>query len=455
MVKLTYQKVKEMFESKKCKLVTTEEEFIENKMGSRSYYKIISKCGHENLSNYDTCKSQNCGVMCKNCVSLENVNKDLDCSSLIEYKGFCEIREVIQEMVQVKKLVEGTLADFIVKPIGVDEDSWMPIQLKVTTCPNELHSNNYHFKAVNKNYDNMHVLCLCLSDKRLWLIPGTKINHISSLHIGYTRSIYSIYEVKLEDLSAKISELYDDENVQKSNYRVLNKPISEAQQREQEYRTFREETFPFINFEYPELEGTVYDFKVGDLKIQEKVATKQIKNKIHKKDSYVVKLFDKKSYKEGDNALYWIQIPDKHFFYLFPESILIDNGFISSGNNEVKTHLLALYPLTLGSEHISEKWVNHYLFEYEKIERATLEQILTTGEVPKQEVTNHATYQEMCRDRMAKARGVSFICTDLNGVSKKYVSISQASRDLDIPVSTLSKALRDKKDINDYRFTVI
>ena len=274
MVKLTYQKVKDMFKSKKCKLVTTEEEFNEKKMGSRSYYKIISKCGHENLSNYDTCKSQNCGVMCKNCVSRENVNKDLDCPSLIEYNGFCALREVIQTSIQVKKLVEGTLADFIVKPIGIDEDSWMPIQLKVTTCPNKLHSNNYSFKEVNKNYDHMYVLCFCLSDKRLWLIPGAKINNISSLHIGYTRSKYSDYEVELEKLPSKIFELYNNENVQKNTYCVLNKPIGEAQQREQEYRTFREETFPFIKFEYPEMDGTVYDFKVGSLKVQEKASTK-------------------------------------------------------------------------------------------------------------------------------------------------------------------------------------
>lgn len=45
----------------------------------------------------------------------------------------------------------------------------------------------------------------------------------------------------------------------KFNFDILDKPINIYQQREQEFRKYRERIIDFIKFDYPFMEGTNYD----------------------------------------------------------------------------------------------------------------------------------------------------------------------------------------------------
>jgi hypothetical protein len=59
-------------------------------------------------------------------------------------------------------------------------------------------------------------------------------------------------------LSDKLNELYFITS--KFQFDILDKPINIYQQREQKFRKYREEIIDFIQFDYPFMEGTNYDF---------------------------------------------------------------------------------------------------------------------------------------------------------------------------------------------------
>ena len=110
------------------------------------------------------------------------------------------------------------------------------------------------------------------------------------------------------------------------------KPKNIYQQQEQSFRKLRETNLPLIKFEYPEIEARVYDFKINEYKIQEKVASCTIKSndrELHSVHLYRSNNIHKyKAYNQGDNDFYWIWLNDKKTFYIFPEKVLIDRKYI-------------------------------------------------------------------------------------------------------------------------------
>ena len=100
----------------------------------------------------------------------------------------------------------------------------------------------YSFRGINKSYDNMIIICICTSEKKIWVIPYEDIKHLSNLNIS-TTSKYNKYLVSdnnlLSDSIIKCMPIYYD------NILELNKPINILQQREQEYVKKREK---YINF---------------------------------------------------------------------------------------------------------------------------------------------------------------------------------------------------------------
>jgi hypothetical protein len=380
----------------------------------------------------------------------------VDCSN-VEYQGFCAIREALQSEWDVFKMVEGTKADFALKPKSVEEDEWMAVQLKVTRKP-VTKCKNYRFAKPNKKYDGMVVLCICLQDNRTWAFEGSKVTHIKNLQIGNKRSKYNANEVVFTDLSYALRKFYD--TLPKHHVHSLNVPIGEAQQREQMYRRRREEALPYVEFVYPEEEALKYDFTVGNLKIQEKVAT-QHRKRGKLVNSYCVNLINRnKYYKEGDNDLYWINIPDSTLFYLLPESALIANGFVKNSTNELKIKLLLLYPHATCIDNVAEPWVNDYMFQYDTIPREVILEILRTGKVTpapyvNKAKVNHVDYITAFREIMANAVGTKLECWRNAELVGSYPSVSEAARSLQINRTTLLNYLKANKNYNDYRFVKI
>ena len=119
----------------------------------------------------------------------------------------------------------------------------------------------------------------------------------------------------------------------KDEFDILNTPTSKSQQQELEYRNLRESKINFIEFINNEVEGLVYDFKIGVKKVQEKVGSITKNNP----NSFLFNLIKYKcrvegkcvnqSYQEGDNDLYWLHCKNRKF-YVIPEKELIEHGYI-------------------------------------------------------------------------------------------------------------------------------
>jgi hypothetical protein len=276
---------------------------------------------------------------------------------VIEYEGFVKLRDILSEWFVVSKMVEGTLADFAIKPLNVDDDLWMPVQLKVTSGPNALHSNNYKFSK-HKEYPDMTIILFSTKDSKMWLLNGNDVIGEKHIRIGSKKSKNDKYHVinthdQLQKAYATMA-LY--------SFKTLNDPIAPCQKREQYYRRRREEKMPYVNFEYPEQDGLSYDFTVNAVKVQEKVAS------IGKNGGYSVFLKRKSRgpYKKGDADLYWINIPDLEWFYLVPESAMIQYKCVSDGVSNDCVGNMSFYPKRgfTGAKH---QWTNKYKFSYDNV----------------------------------------------------------------------------------------
>lgn len=112
----------------------------------------------------------------------------------------------------------------------------------------------------------------------------------------------------------------------------------------------REEKIFFLKFEYSEIIGLRYDFIVNGKKVQEK--SQNCKNPSKKMEGYSFSITKsgkkdgkkaKVPYCKGDNDFYWLNIPDKKTFYLIPEELMIDFGYIRV-NGKSGAHTIILYP---------------------------------------------------------------------------------------------------------------
>jgi hypothetical protein len=197
----------------------------------------------------------------------------------------------------------------------------------------------------------------------MWLIPYEEVKGLTSIGIS-AKSKYNQYEVTVETLQDKL--LYFYETMHKFDFDTLNTPTSLTQKQEQQYRQIREQNIDFIEFVYPNMEGTVYDFKIGDKKVQEKVGfiCKNNPNSfgfsLNKSDGRI----NNCSYKVGDNDLYWLNCKNTSLFYVIPEKILIEKGFIGEGY--CRQHIY-ISPTNKNTE-----WTKDYLFDYHDLDKARL-----------------------------------------------------------------------------------
>ena len=154
-----------------------------------------------------------------------------------------------------------------------------------------------------------------------------------------------------------------DRNVYNTSFDRGNTPLTKETKLEYEFAKYREEKITFIKFINNKLDGLVYDFKIGNKKIQEKVKSlvgrqTYVSVSLEKYMSIENKKKLKTPYEEGDNDFYWFNGRNKKMFYVIPECILIMRGYISTETFRGKTGLY----LTK-----NEKWINNYAFEYDTI----------------------------------------------------------------------------------------
>jgi hypothetical protein len=371
----TYETISFYFESKNCKLCYTKEEFDNYYINNKQKITYIASCGHENNVSWKNFKSINQGINCPKCVN-KNVSNKLkklysngnNLSSLNqELKCINYFKNLIIEYYTAEKLFDGCKADIVFKPKNEEQDLWLGIQVKTTNKKTQ--RNQYYFRLNNGKYDNCILLCICEEDKKMWLIPYDEVDGLKTIGIA-EKSKYNKYEVSTENLIEKLTIYYDISN--KFDFNTLNTPTNKSQQQELEYRKLRETKIDFIEFKNNEIEGLVYDFKIGDKKVQEKVGSIVHNNPnsfSFNLTKYKCRIDGKckhKNYEEGDNDLYWLNCKNGKF-YVIPEKELICHGYLGTHCKQT----LYVSPTNMNTE-----WCNKYLFEYDNVDKERLLKIV-------------------------------------------------------------------------------
>ena len=249
------------------------------------------------------------------------------------------------------------------------DDKWLGIQLKTTIS---ICHNLYGFKMHNNKYENMILLCYCLSDNAMWLIPFEMVSHVKhTINIGLTeKSIYSKYRVNENTIISKLKEYYNTAELSKSEYFMI--PTNICQQNEIKFRKIREEYCYFLKFEYTEVEHCYYDFKINKKNIQEKVLSKRQ----DRTNCYIASICrgrttkTRKQYELGMNEYYWFHIPSLDIFFIIPEYELYNRDYIKGGNDIVKKRFVL--NLIIDSDN---KWYYKYQYNYKTIDRNIISKI--------------------------------------------------------------------------------
>jgi hypothetical protein len=373
----TYNEVVHEFNIRNCKLLTSEEDFLIVNNINRSFnFKLyyIASCGHNHTVFYNVFKYRSTGIVCRSCKNKINQIKMKDqfetnkIPKLNNIQQECnyinKIINLLQEKFNIIKAFDGCLVDIIFKPKNIIENNWVGIQVK-TTFTRKL---TYSF-CLNNNYKNCLMLLYCCDDNATWLIPENNINNITKISIGYKKSKYNIYKIDENLLSDKLNELYLITS--KFNFDILDKPINIYQQREQEFRKYRERIIDFIQFDYPFMEGTNYDFKINNYNIQEKVTQLGNDNRYNfqliKNNGIINNKRNQIQYDIGDNDFYWLNCANESFFFVIPEQVLIDKEIIGNKNKKLLLKLVVKEQL-----HKNSEWLQPYLFQYDKLDKDRL-----------------------------------------------------------------------------------
>ena len=367
-----YENIVNEFTKRSCQLLTTKEEhneIINNSKKCNYKLRYIASCGHEHIVFFNVFKSRNTGVICPTCKNKETgknqkdkmENNELSKIFTIEqeYKFIKSFQELVKNNFNTIKAFDGCNSDLIFKPNNVLEDIWVGIQVKTTNVRHLTYS--FH---INNIYKNCLILLYCVEDNKMWLIPENIIGEQKKISIGYNKSKYNIYQINENTVINKLNELYN--NTTNFEFDKLNTPTCIYQQREQIFRNFREEKINYIKFEYDEIEGTVYDFKIENYKIQEKVTKIDDKNKccfqLCKNNGLINWKQNQIQYDIGDNEL---NCDNKKDFFVIPEKFLIDKGFIG---NKIENINRQSFKITVKEKlHQKSNWLKPFMFNYETI----------------------------------------------------------------------------------------
>jgi len=374
---LTYEKTSNYFESKNCKLCYTKEEFESYYKKNTQKLKYIASCGHENNVCWKNFYGLNQGIQCPSCINkntgikLQQLYSGKNSNGALEqeYSGIQYFTSLVNSKYDIKKTFDGCKADIALKPKTCELDKWLCIQVKTTNIKNE--RGQYYFRLNNSNYEDCLLLCIYEEDKKIWLIPYDDVKGQKTIGIA-KKSKYNKYEVTEDKIFESLNIFYI--TMPLFEYNIINIPASKSQQQEQEFRNLRENKIDFIKFINHDIEGLVYDFKIGNKKVQEKVGSYCKENNLNmfsfnliKYDCRINGKCKYKCYEEGDNDLYWLHCKNRKF-YVIPESILIEKGFIGKNCKKQKIYV--------SPTNTNTAWCNKYLFDYDNIEKERLLKII-------------------------------------------------------------------------------
>lgn len=359
---IVYNRYKKLFKDKKCELLTSYEDFVSTGSTLPNYeclnveYKAV--CGHINVGGIKPFK-EGWGENCKECSNkLQQSSKMLEDGSSggnsLEDNNISILIEKLKEKYKIKLTDDGCLADLAIKPTGSNNDNWLMVQIKSTGAKSDRYS--YVFGRTD-GYDNCLVLCIC--NEKIWHFNG---NNTKTKTISISRSKKFENEIKNSDELCLIIDEYI-KNIPLFKFHEINIPISKSTKVEQIYRIHRETKCNFLDFVCPDRTNLRHDFTVNGYKVQEKVGSScrvSLERTFGNNKKY--------PYKKSENDFYWIHMPCKRLFLLFPENVLISEKYIETKNQNGRRAIC--YNLKNISEK-DHKW-NKYLFDYENLEEDEL-----------------------------------------------------------------------------------
>ena len=174
----------------------------------------------------------------------------------------------IENTFDIIKTFESCKSDIIVKPKNIISNLWLGIQIKSTSSYNK---KCYYFN-IKQKYTEQLIICISNTDKKIWGFQQTDIDNIKSvlqIHIS-DNSKYNKFEITNNAIEFILNKYKDNNNFLFEQNILLNQ-LSKTTLIEYNYRNLRKEKINFINFIENENQGEVFDFKIGNKKIQEKV----------------------------------------------------------------------------------------------------------------------------------------------------------------------------------------
>ena len=368
-----YLKVKKVIENNGCILLTIFEDFQNkiNNVSSKSYQHIridfYALCKHKSSAIFTNFYLKKTGLYCKKCVE-DNTTEILKTNNKntfeIEYKSISYLTDNLNKYYKVERTPEGCKAD-IIKSLDEKDDLWIPLQVKSTT--KSMHGL-YSFN-INNKYDNMILICICISENKIWVIPYNDIKVKNKLNISINKSKYNKYLVSNNLEINKFIEEYTD-NIKKESLKFWCTPDNILQIREQKYREKREKFIPFLEYKYPEIQGTCVDFIINGKNVQEKVIgyrndRQKLSCDLSRNGGTVNGVRKMKSYDKGDNDYYWLHSSIDNRFWIIPEEILIKEGYIITDVNKKKKKVLTFV----------FEWLKSYEYNYDDIKQDIIENI--------------------------------------------------------------------------------
>lgn len=355
-------------------------------------FSVLGSCGHRreiNSNDVRRCLSNKC-LDCARKDSNEKLRSqqsitDIPTSSQSEYDSVTFLTNIISDSWDVVLMNQGTRADCVIRPkTNISDNRWMMLQLKSTRKKNSI--KGYQFTLHKNDYSNIVLTCMCVKDDKLWFIDPeiVKSKHTVTI-LEKLNTKFAKYSCDIDKVNDKLLEFYNDNYYTKVDIETANSTAPEKFIKEQEYIKLRESKISFLDFEYSEIIGLRYDFIVNGKKVQEKSQNFRTPCKNMKAYSFSItksgKKNDKKAkvpYCKGDNDLYWLNLPDKKTFYLIPEELMIDLGYIRV-NGKFGAHTILLYPYEkielLYDRDINTAELNEYLFCYDNPDEKRIKEL--------------------------------------------------------------------------------
>jgi hypothetical protein len=379
-VDLSYSSMVEMLEKHGCKMVTSEEDFLYNELNIFRPIEIIGSCGHksEELFN-DIPFEQGKQTPCQECREAKAaatrerlINPDTNRLRVLEVEDEASswIKSLLNDKFEVLITNEGCKADMAIRPLESSEDEWAMIQLKSASKTKD-GENSYSF-AFNKNdYRGMALVCTAKTADAIWILDAAEMKDFvgTSITLGANNKYFK-YRVPPCYFANEIEEMFVDNRLKKMTIMEIMKRHYKSIEAEDIYQKLRVANIPFLKFEDVQ-NYCNSDFIVNGFKVQEKFAYKDHQqynlNNLHKSNGKDNKV----PYDKGDNDFYWVHLADWRLFYVIPEKVLIEHGYISDGPNKGQKHI-GIYPKLYSEKTKKNEWITEYEFDYHNLDSSKL-----------------------------------------------------------------------------------